>query len=139
MKFELQNESSGDAAAVYSSASANPLAKVVPDAQLQALLDSVSRPRACSPRPSRRCRPMRATSDGRPARAPLDLGAPPARGAGCRGRFPRGQGLLPRALQQRDRWHRGSGERPDLLSEQSRVKADADAAKKKLENLGRKQ
>ena len=36
-------------------------------------------------------------------------------------------------------WHRGSGERPDLVGEQSRVKADADAAMKKLENLGRKQ
>ncbi|HEX5054431.1 MAG TPA: hypothetical protein VFZ65_21815 [Planctomycetota bacterium] len=39
MVLALQNESSGGAAQVYSDERSNPLAKVVPDAQLQALLD----------------------------------------------------------------------------------------------------
>ena len=139
MKFELQNESSGDAAAVYSNASANPLAKVVPDAQLQALLDVFT------------AKGMFTTSVASvppDARDVLTVDQPGRRWTWVRRQlgvqaaeadFHEAKAYFLEVYNSATAWHRGSGERPDLLSEQSRVKADADAAKKKLENLGRKQ
>ena len=139
MKFELQNASSGDAAAVYSDAKANPLAKVVPDAQLQALLDVFTQKGMFA---------ASTTSVPPDARDVLAVDQPGRRWTWVRRQagvqaaeadFHEAKAYFLEVYNSATAWHRGSGARPDLLSEQSRVKADADAAKRKLENLGRKQ
>jgi hypothetical protein len=138
-KFELQNESSGDAAAVYSNAKVNPLAKVVPDAQLQALLDIYT---------TKGMFASSITSVPPDARDVLTVEQPGHRWTWVRRQigvqaaetdFHQAKHYFLELYNNTTAWHRGSGERPDLLSEQSRAQADGEAAKKKLENLGRKQ
>jgi hypothetical protein len=138
-KFELRNESSGDAAAVYSNANANPLAKVVPDAQLQALLDVFS---------AKGMFATSVTSVPPDARDVLTVDQPGRRWTWARRQrgvqtaetdFHEAKSYFLEVYNSATAWHRSSSESHDLFSEQSRVKADADAAKKKLENLGRKQ
>ncbi|HEX6811595.1 MAG TPA: hypothetical protein VF384_08240 [Planctomycetota bacterium] len=137
-EFELRNESSGDAQAVYSSENANPLAKVIPDEQLQALLDvfsangmfgkSVSsvppdaRDVLTVEQPGHRWTWVRRQAGQQPGEAD----------------FHAARSYFLEVYNSATAWHRASGDRPDLASEQDRVKADADAAKKKLESLGRK-
>jgi len=139
MKFELQNASSGDAAAVYSDTKANPLAKVVPDAQLQALLDVFT---------AKGMFAASITSVPPDARDVLTVDQPGRRWSWVRRQlgvqageadFHEAKAYFLELYNSATAWHAGSGARPDLVSEQSRVKTDADAAKKKLENLGRKQ
>jgi hypothetical protein len=139
MKLELQNASSSDAEAVYSSAQANQLAKVVPDAQLQALLDVFT---------AKGMFATSITSVPPDARDVLTVDQPGRRWTWVRRQagvqaaeadFNEAKAYYLELYNSATAWHRGSGARPDLLSEKDRVKADGDAAKKKLENLGRKQ
>ena len=145
MKFELQNASSGDADAIYSDTKANPLAKVVPDAQLQALLDVFTAKGLFT-----KC----VTSVPPDARDVLTVDQPGRRWTWVRRQatfvierggmqtaeadFHEAKGYFLELYNSATAWHRGSGARPDLLSEQSRVDAKGDAAKKKLESVGGK-
>jgi hypothetical protein len=139
MQFELQNASSADTAAYYSSEKANPLAKVVPDAQLQALLDVFT---------AKGMFQTSITSVPPDARDVLTVEQPGHRWTWARRQrglqaaeadFHEAKSYFLELYNSATAWHRSSADRPDLFSEQSRIKAEADAAKKKLEELGRKQ
>jgi hypothetical protein len=139
MQFVLQNESSGAAASVYSSEKANPLAKVVADEQLQALLDVFTEKGLFA---------TSITTVPPDARDILFVEQPGRRWTWARrragiqeaeGDFHEAKAYFLELYNSATAYHRGTTDRPDLLSEQDRVKAEADAAKKKLENLGRKQ
>jgi hypothetical protein len=135
MLFSLHNESGTDAAAVYSDEQANPLAKVVSDAHLQALLDVFTekglfeQSLATAPPDARDV--LTVEHDGHRwiwARRRAGIQADEVG-------FHEAKNYFLEVYNSGTAYHRGGAERPDLKAERSRVRESSEAARQKLEDL----
>ncbi len=134
LRFELQNASAEDRAAVYSDASTNPLAKVVPDEQLQRLLDVFAQSglfataqSTAAPDARDVLRIDRAGSSWTWSRRQRGVQADEAR-------FHEAKAYFLELYNSSTAYHRGQA-RPDFREERGRAREDAEAARRRLEGL----